>query len=178
MKESSFHIITSRELNAQDLTALVTENKKYWEDFFPLTVRKNSTLKSSLLFLIEIQLNEQTRELFLFGMRDTISKELCGLLYLKNIDWDIKEAEVAYAISQEYSGKGWTTQAVHTISKEAFEMGLETLRIICHKTNAASVGVALKSNYIWQKTLPNEFSHPKGDTLDMELYTLSKPNYD
>ena len=55
----------------------------------------------------------------------------------------------------------------------AFEnLGLKTLQIIEYKTNLGSVKVALKNDFVWQKTLQNEFTPTIGTPLDMELYEL------
>lgn len=51
-------------------------------------------------------------------------------------------------------------------------MGIETLQIIAHKTNVASVKVAEKNNFKWVKTLKEEYT-PQGEKpLNMELFEL------
>jgi len=175
MTDQGFYSTPSQEINAQELTDLIVDNTENWRLYLPVTVEKNNTLLKSVLFLVDVQANEAEKSMFLFGLRDIKTSVLCGLIYLKNIDWETGEGELAYAIDHNYGGRGWMSKAVQQISKKAFEMGLNRLKIIAHRSNKASVAVAIKSNYIWKKTLEKEFT-PTGKTpVDMELYILSKP---
>ena len=169
-----FNIIPSQKIIAKELTALINNNINFWKRYFPVTIEKNKTLENSVLFLEDITASEKDKQLYLFGIRTSSNNKLCGLVYLKNIDWDIKEAELAYAIDHQFKGKGWTSKAVKAISNKGFEMGLETLIIIAHKSNTGSVAVAQNCGYIWRETLKNEFTPINEHPLDMELYTLSK----
>jgi ribosomal-protein-alanine N-acetyltransferase len=53
------------------------------------------------------------------------------------------------------------------------ELKLTTLQIIAHKSNIGSCKVAEKNNFIWQRTLLNEFTPINELPLNMELYELS-----
>lgn len=53
-------------------------------------------------------------------------------------------------------------------------LGLETFQIILHKVNIASVKVAEKCKFTWQRTLINQYTPPNESPLDMGLYELYK----
>ena len=53
-------------------------------------------------------------------------------------------------------------------------LGFKRLQIIVHKSNIPSLTVAEKSAYLWQRTLPKEYTPPNEEPLDMELYELIK----
>lgn len=63
------------------------------------------------------------------------------------------------------------TETVHAMSKWAFEeLQLSTLQIIAHKSNIASIRVAEKCGFTWQKVLVESFTPPNEKALNMELY--------
>ncbi len=170
MADREFDIIPLEKIEAMELHELVENNNKFWGRYFPVTIQKNETLSNTLLFIVEIALQESKQELFLFGLRELHTDRLCSVIYLKNIDWELKEAELAYAVDRSYGKRGWVSATVNTISNSAFKMGLETLIIIAHQSNKGSFSVAKKSGYLWSKTLENEFTPTGEEPLDMELY--------
>ena len=114
-----------------------------------------------------------SKEEFLFTLKEKESRFLAGLVYIKELDWSKKKGEFAYCIGYEFEGKGLTSKAIKILSNHAFNsLGIETLQIIVHKSNISSVRVAEKCNFVWQKTLLKEFTPPNELPLDMELYEL------
>jgi ribosomal-protein-alanine N-acetyltransferase len=107
----------------------------------------------------------------------TVTKSIlslpAGLIYIKELDWYKKQGEFAYCIGYEYGNKSLISQSIKALSKLAFKnLGIETLQIIAHKTNVASVKVAGKNNFKWVKTLKEEYT-PQGEKpLNMELFEL------
>jgi ribosomal-protein-alanine N-acetyltransferase len=119
----------------------------------------------------------EEKETFLFTLKHSETRELAGLIYIKELDWNIKQGEFAYCISYTFEGQGLTSKAINQLSQHAFNnLGLETLQIIAHKDNLPSVKVALKNGFKWVKTLVNEFTPIGEQSLDMELYELSNPS--
>ena len=65
------------------------------------------------------------------------------------------------------------TKAFKAISNFAYnELNLDIIQIIVHKTNLASVKVAQNNDFVWQRTLINEFTQADELPLNMELYEL------
>ena len=119
----------------------------------------------------------EDKETFLFTLKHSETRELAGLIYIKELDWNIKQGEFAYCIGYPFEGQGLMSKAIDKLSQHAFtNLGLETLQIIAHKDNLPSVKVALNNDFKWIKTLVNEFT-PNGEApLDMELYELYRPS--
>lgn len=141
--------------------------------YFPKTLEQNLTPDLSRFFVEKKVKQLNAKEEFLFVLKETEHRTVIGLVYIKKIDWQKKQGELAYCIGYQYKGKGWMTQTIKALSKYAFEdLDLRTLQIIAHHTNKASVRVAEKCGFIWQKTLPNEHTPPNEEPLDMELYEL------
>tara|TARA_R110000868_G_scaffold74688_12_gene216108 strand:+ start:58784 stop:59077 length:294 start_codon:yes stop_codon:yes gene_type:complete len=90
---------------------------------------------------------------------------------IKKIDWVGRIGELAYCIGRDFERKGLVTKAVKAISGFAYnELDLKVLQITAHKTNIGSVKVAENCDFIWKRTLLNEFSPIGESPIDMELY--------
>lgn len=148
-----------------------TINSERLKRFFPGTLKQNLTPDLSKHF-VETKLKEfQAKKEFLFVLKEKENHTVIGLLYLKELDWEKKQGELAYAIGYQVEGKGYMTEAVKAISDWAFkEQQLKTLQIIAHKTNTGSVRVAEKCGFTWQKVLLAAHTPPNELPLDMELY--------
>lgn len=173
MKTQNFFINPLNSTDANQLNGFIVDNKERLKYYFPKTLSENSTLQKTKEY-IDLKSKEiQQKTNFTFAIRSKNNNEIAGLIIIKKIDWTINQGEIAYCIGQKFEGKGITSFAVAEITKFAFdELKLNTLQIIAHKTNLGSVKVALNNNYIWQKTLKNEFTPTDKVPLDMELYQL------
>ncbi len=146
-------------------------NTERLQRFFPKTLEQNLTPDLSKYF-VEQKIKEfETKEEFLFVLKEKENHTVIGLVYLKELDWIKKQGELAYAIGYQEEGKGYTTETVKAIANWAFEeQHLKTLQIIAHKTNRGSIRVAEKCGFTWQKVLKAAHTPPGEEALDMELY--------
>lgn len=169
-----FNIDHLKESDAESLCLLMTSNKEAFERFFPKTLSQNLSVDDSRLFISKkIEEMEQKLE-YTFAIRDAKMDSVKGLVILKDIDWNTLQGELAYCLDQNLQGKGLTTSSVQYVSNLAFQkLGLTKLKIVVHKSNLASVGVAEKAGYQWKTTLLKAYRPPKEKLLDMELYELS-----
>jgi ribosomal-protein-alanine N-acetyltransferase len=151
-------------------------NADRFKSYFPGSLAQNLNPTLSQLF-VETKLKQfESKEEFLFTLKHSETRELAGLIYIKELDWSIKQGEFVYGIGYTFEGQGLTSKAINLLSAYAFnDLGIETLQIIAHKDNSRSVNVAIKNNFIWQKTLINEFTPVARSPLDMELYELYRP---
>lgn len=154
---------------------LMILNSERFKDYFPKTLEQNSTVESSKEFAVKKEKEYKLKEEFLFTIKEKSTKKIAGLIYIKELDWNVKKGEFAYCVGKKFGGKGLMTKSIEVLSVYAFvELGLEELEIIVHKTNTPSVRVAEKNGFLWQETLLNEFTPPNKEPLDMELYILKK----
>jgi ribosomal-protein-alanine N-acetyltransferase len=175
MSAEDFIIDQLKSNDANQLHQFMVDNKERLQRYFPVTLSSNATPEKTAEYII-IKNNEIVEKSnFTFSIRNKKLQEIAGLIILKKIDWDKKQGELAYCIGSEYEKKGVTTFAVKEMSQFAFdELGLRTLQIISHKTNLGSVKVAENNGYLWQRTVPNEFTPTNEKPLDMELYESIK----
>ncbi|WP_179021522.1 GNAT family N-acetyltransferase [Winogradskyella forsetii] len=170
-----FEINPVHNRDAWKICDFVIANETRLKRYFPKTLEQNLNPTLSR-FYVESKVKQfENRELFLFTLKHSETRELAGLIILKELNWEIKQGEFAYCIGYTFEGQGLTSEAIQHLSKYAFnELGLETIQIIAHKANLQSVKVALNNNFEWRKTLLNEFT-PNGESpLDMELYELRR----
>ena len=159
--------------DSNQLYQFMVDNKERLKLFFPVTLEMNSSLEKTEIYISikNKEIDEKTN--FTLAIRDKSNQQIAGLIIIKKIDWEIKQAEFAYCIGSELEGKGLTSFAVKKMLNFAFEdLGLKIIQIIAHKTNLGSVKVAKNNGFIWQRTLQNEFTPTDGAPLDMELYEL------
>ncbi len=168
-----YYIDAIHEKYAWRLCDFCTINTERLQRYFPKTLEQNLTPDLSKYFVERKIRAFQNKEEFLFVLKEKENHTLIGLIYLKELDWEKKQGELAYALGYQVESKGYMTETVKAISKWAFgELQLETLQIITHKSNSGSIRVAQKCGFTWQKVLLGEHTPPGESPLDMELYEL------
>jgi len=160
--------------DAQSLFHLMDSNAERFQLFLPKTLSQNRSLEDSKKYIERKRVEISSKSQFTFAIKENSSNEIAGLIIIKKIDYDTKQAEFAYCIGEEFGGKGLISKSISEVVKFSVnELGLKNFQIITHKTNEGSVKVALNNNFTWSETLISEFT-PEGKlSLDMELYELS-----
>jgi len=175
MSNKMFEIRPFEMEDAENLCELMVSNQIHFKEYLPKTLAQNLTVENSKIYIAEKQTEIALNTGFTFGIVENHSNKIAGIIILKKLDWKKNQGELAYCIDNKYTGKGWMSQAVEEISEFAFnELGLRSLQIITHKSNMASCKVAEKNNFIWKRTLENEFIPTTGIPIDMELYELKR----
>ncbi|MFD1062490.1 GNAT family N-acetyltransferase [Winogradskyella litorisediminis] len=161
--------------DAWKICDLCVANADRFKRYFPKTLEQNLNPTLSQIFVDNKVKAFQNKTEFLFTLKQSETRKLAGLIYIKELDWDKKQGEFAYCIDYNFKGKGLISQSIKALSKYAFEeLGLETLQIISHKTNMASIKVAEKNNFKWIKMLNKSYAPPGEKALNMELFELYK----
>ena len=168
-----YYIEPVKTQEAWNLCDFIVANEDRLKRYFPKTLEQNLTPDLSKRFAKLKVKQFNLKEEFLFVIKEKESNTMAELVYIKELDWIKKQGEFAYCIGYQFEGKGLTSKSVKVLSKHAFkDLNLETLQIIAHKDNITSVKVAENSNFIWKKTLKNEFTPTGEKAIDMELYEL------
>jgi ribosomal-protein-alanine N-acetyltransferase len=167
-----FIIYPVQEKDAWRLCDFVTINSSRLKRYFPKTLEQNLTPDLSKFFAIKKAKQFFNKEEYLFVLKERKNRTIIGLVYVKELNIQKKQAELAYAIDKNFSGKGYITKSVMKLSSWAIEQGYRTLQIIVNKENKPSIRVAQKSGFVWKTTLLKEHKPPNEPTLDMELYEL------
>lgn len=158
---------------ATSVHRLMISNAERFKRYFPKTLELNLTVELSQLFVAKKNLEFINNEEFLFTIKENKTKNVVGLVYIKELDWVKKQGELAYCLDVKCESKGLMSKTVKELSTYAFEnLGLKALQIIVHKGNVGSVKVAKNAGFSWQRTLLKEYTPPNESPLDMELYEL------
>lgn len=169
----TYDIHPIQEKDAWQLCNFIVANEDRLQRYFPKTLAQNLNPNLSSSFATKKVAQKEAKEEFLFLLKEKENHTIIGMIYVKELDWTKKQAELAYCIGYQYENKGFTSQSVAAASQWALEqLQLKTLQIIVHKTNLGSVAVAKKCGYQWQKVLPNAHTPPGENALDMDLYEL------
>ncbi|MFS4466384.1 GNAT family N-acetyltransferase [Maribacter sp. 2210JD10-5] len=172
--EFDSHIIEPvHEKHAWRLCDFVTINADRFKKYFPETLKANLTPDLAGYFTSKKVKAFQKKEEFLFILKEKTDRTIIGLIYLKELDWEKGQGELAYAVSYTFEGKGYISKSVSAICDWAFKQGLKTLQIIVNKENTKSIKVAENCGFLWKATLPKKFTPPNSIALDMELYERS-----
>lgn len=175
LKFNSYYIEPIQIQDAWNICNFVVSNEDRFKRYFPKTLEQNLTPNLSKIFTEKKVKEFNKKDEFLFTIKDEKTKQLIGLIYLKEVDWIKKQGELAYCIDYEFEGKSITSNAVNILSDYAFKiLDLKKLQIIVHKSNIASIKIAENCNFTWIKTLEKEHTPPGEKPLDMELYELYK----
>ena len=172
---NGYQINPIHEGDAWKICDFVITNTDRLKRFFPKTLEQNLNPTLSQIYVENSIKAFKQKKLFVFTLKASDSRKLVGLLILKNLNWESKQGEFAYAIDYTVKGKNLMSKSIELLTAYAFnKLGLETLQIIVHKDNISSVRVATNNGFTWQKTLQEGFT-PVGETpLDMELYEKYK----
>jgi len=86
-------------------------------------------------------------------------------------------AEIAYALSRDYWGKGIATEAVKEAIKFGFEkMNLNRIQAMCIPENIGSYGVMEKVGMKYEGLI-REYMYIKGKFQDLKLYSILRREY-
>ncbi|RZI46916.1 GNAT family N-acetyltransferase [Candidatus Finniella inopinata] len=87
----------------------------------------------------------------------------CGL---RNVNWDVPSATVAYWCRESLQGQGYVTEAVGALTLYAFkEMGFKRLVIRCELENTKSAAVANRLGFDLEMTAKGIMAHPRTEEL-------------
>jgi len=165
--------LTLRSLQADDspqLLSLIARNRQRLLDYFPVTSTAVTTLSAAYKFVDDKLAAERRREHFTFVLEDA-EQQLQGLFFLKNIDWRIPKAELAYFIDAELCGRGIMTEALGAVCRHCFSaMGFIKLFIITSVDNIPSRRIAEKNGFEAEGVLRKNFRINSGVLVDNVYY--------
>ncbi|WP_298755266.1 GNAT family protein [uncultured Psychroserpens sp.] len=170
-----FEINPIHEGDAWKICDLMVANADRFKRYFPKTLEQNLNPTLSQFFVQKKTKQFQEKEEFLFTLKHSETRQLAGLVYIKELDWNKKQGEFAYCIGYPFKGQKLISKSISALSVYAFEtLQLNTMQIIVNKDNISSVKVAEHNGFKWIKTLKNAFTPTGEQPLDMELYELYK----
>jgi RimJ/RimL family protein N-acetyltransferase len=158
---------------------LIQENKTRLVDSFPLTLANTSDETTTELYIQTKIAEWYEQKSFSFGIWTKEESQYIGHVSIKNIDWVIPKAELAYLITRDFEGKGLMSEVLTAIIKFCFEelmMNRLFLRVITK--NDKSFRLAEKCGFKKEGNLRNDHRTYNGDLVDLFIYGLTSEDYE
>ncbi len=135
--------------DAEDVFAIVDENREYLREWLPWVADTKSAQDTSQFISDMIEKRLTGSE---YGYAIIYNGFPVGHISLMHIT-DSHEPEIGYWIAKNSSGQGITTKAVGALTKFAFRtLNLEKVIIKCDESNLPSNRVAEKNSYAIERT--------------------------
>jgi ribosomal-protein-serine acetyltransferase len=115
----------------------------------------------------------EAHNLFIFGAWEKATGVYVGEAYLANPDWDVPRIEVGYFLLNEFTGKGYATEAANAAIRVAFER-LKVMRIDlrCNADNTASIQVAKRCGFTQEGCFRQHHRKKDGMLVDVLWFGL------
>jgi RimJ/RimL family protein N-acetyltransferase len=128
--------------DAKEVFDLIDRNREHLSQFGEDTPQKYPTYESVLESIVHPKNPKRLR----FGIRNKTG-EYMGSINLTSQGFH--QGEVGYYVGEEFTGKGYTTKAVQTLTDYAFvNLGYEVLFGVVAEGNTASMKVLKKAGYV------------------------------
>ena len=166
-----YYLVLISKIHGEAFFNLIENNRSRLEDFFAGTVCKTTTLEDTILYCNEIEERVQAKSYFPYLIVERASKNIVGLIDVKNIDWEIPKAELGAFIDQDYEGKGIITilgkQLINEIVQEH-----RFKKLLCRAAsrNTRSVKLIERIGFEFEGTIKRDYRTSKGELTDMKYY--------
>ncbi|MGB0862554.1 MAG: GNAT family N-acetyltransferase [Saprospiraceae bacterium] len=165
--------------DATQLFELVHRDRKRLATYFPVSTSAMKSLATTEQYIQSLNRKTETKIGYTFGIKTQESGDLIGLLFIKNIDWSVPKAEIAYFIDAQVSGKGIMTNAVHLLLKYSFEqLKMERIYARIAPENIGSQRVAINNGLRLEGTMRNDFRTKSGELLDVHCFGILKKEFE
>ena len=148
--------------DAVQLLALIDRNRPRLLDYFPVTSRSITDIKTAKNYIKQKTAEAAKREHYTYVIEDE-NKTLQGLFILKNIDWWVPKGELAYFIDKDIEGKGIMTKAMAEMVRYCFDsLDMNKLFILTSTDNQSSRKIAEKNGFKVEGILRQNYRIPSG----------------
>jgi ribosomal-protein-serine acetyltransferase len=141
---------------SKTIFATVDENREYlskWLGWLKFTNKVEDTFK----YLVEKEKEEKAGKKVEYAMFD--NDLYIGNIAIFRIKKESRSCEMGYWLSSKFAGKGYMSEAVNILEKEAFEnLNMNRIELHIDTENIASEKVAKKNNYTYEGSL-REYSY-------------------
>jgi ribosomal-protein-serine acetyltransferase len=161
------------EEDASALFHLIEKNRTRLRDYFPNSIKSIISADSALLYIREKIRQSQNKVFYCFVIEEQNTKGLVGIVFVKNVEWTIPKAELAYFIDSDFEGKGIISKSLALVIRYGFEtLKLNKLYLRAAGDNKASQRVAEKNGFRQEGTLRSDFKTSDGKLIDLIYYGL------
>lgn len=133
---------------ARILFKVVDKNREHLNPWFPW-VKEEKKVEEAFQYLLEVDKKFKDGTKFDYGIY--LNGEYIGNVGLFDVNQKNKSGEIGYWLSKEFTRRGYMTEAVGVLEKEAFvNGGLNRIQIKCDERNIPSAKTAKKCGYLFE----------------------------
>ncbi|MEH6892339.1 GNAT family protein [Bacillus sp. JJ864] len=135
-------------------------------------------LQESQIFVQSILDQYESGEMAIYGIELKEEKKIIGTCGFIEYDENHHKAELAYALSPNYWGQGFATEAAMACISYGFEkLQLNRIEAGCHASNAQSERVMKRLGMQYDGTMRKDM-FVKGAYRDTKIYSILREEYD
>ncbi len=162
--------------DAELLRAVYLANRDRFSDSFVNAFRQMKDRAGGQAYVAAKIADWQSQKGFWFGV--WLAETLVGQIQLKNIDWDLRRAELAYLIDRASEGQGFISEAAGAILRVAFvTLRLNKVFIRTIAGNLRSESVARRFGFRHEGLLRQEYLDFSGKHVDLNYFGLLASEY-
>jgi len=159
---------------AEEFYSLIKLNQAHLGDYFS-NLKNLDSIEEVRSFLRKRETDWNSRTLFAYGIFLKPEIKLIGHISIRDIDWNIPKGELAYFVFEEFTGKGYATEALMSFCNYYFEnMKFNRLFMKIDPENKASIKTALNSGFEFEGMLKNDYKKAGVKLIDMNIYGCIK----
>lgn len=169
-----FEKYTIRLLTIKDLNNyfhLIDNNRKRLEEIFTGTVLETKTIESTKIFMLKILERTKEESYYPYVIVNNSDNKFIGFIDLKNIDINIRKAELGFYMDEKHTSKGIMTKALNCFcdySFEEFQFGKLFLRT--HPNNLPTRRLAEKCRFKNEGIIRRDYKTTSGEFIDLAYY--------
>lgn len=171
MKFENYELRLIENKDAISFFQLIEDNRPRLEDFIAGIVSRSKTLPDTEIFVYEIIQKRESKTYFPYLLIDRANNEFVGFFDVKNIDWNIRKAEIGFFIDKNHTGKGLASIFLKIVTSHYFD-NLEFKKILLriHTENSQSIKVAKNCGFKKEGIIKNDYKKTSGEIVDMIYY--------
>ncbi len=165
--------------DGKDVFELLSANKERFMDSFPRSIAAVTDEHKGEFFVKNKIAEWYMQTNFFFYISENDSGQYIGQASIKNIDWEIPKAEMAYYLDKNYEGKGFASEVVKRLITLAFEqLKIKKLFLRIHKNNLKSCKLAENCGFINEGVHRKEFLTHDKKLIDILYFGLTDDDYE
>jgi len=177
MQFDHFELVPLELKYAERFHTMMVANKEQLLRFFPITSRRTKTLRATKSYIKSKKSEQKVKQFYGFLILDSKTENLAGYLLVKNLDWRVPKAELAYFVDKNYQQQGVGKAALHQLTNFCFEeLKLNKLHIMMEESNEPSRRLGLACGFHQEGLLKKEFRTNEDELVDVYLLALLNPN--
>ena len=165
-----------RATDASELLRVYQSNRARLSDSFPNSVASLRDEDAARSYIHSKAIDWEASTGFWYGIFSRFNSgepRLIGQVQIKNVDWELSRAEIAYLLDREHEGRGLMSEALGLILKACFDLlGLNKVFLRTIVGNDRSTKLAERFGFVKEGVLREEFLTLDNRRVDLNYFGM------